>query len=108
MSDLQNPGQLREAARSYNIRHEFRVGDVVEFKPLMQDSSLPMPCVVVALTAPESTLTATIEDRGSNHYCDEPDIQCGVMVDEVFAVFAMSSKRLQPYVGDSDGATFSA
>ena len=108
MSDLQNPGQLREAARSYNIRHEFRVGDVVEFKPLMQDSSLPMPCVVVALTAPESTLTATIQDWGSNHYCDEPNIQCGAMIDGGFAVFAMSSSRLQPYVGDSGKATFSA
>ena len=108
MSDLQNPGQLREAARSYNSRHEFRVGDVVEFKPLMKDSSMPTPCVVVALTAPESTLTVTLQDWGSNHYCDEPDIQCGAMIGGRFAVFAMSSNRLQPYVGDSDGATFSA
>jgi hypothetical protein len=99
------PEELRRLGELYNQRHEFKVGDLVTFKPGMSDSKFPNegePAVVV-----ETRPGRRVEGRQFTQMFDIPaDIRIGLAdYSGDFLCYWMDGNRFQPYVDTAPNAT---
>lgn len=94
-----DPKNLKKAYNIYKKVNKFKVGQLVTWKPGMNNKKWPKPgepaVVIEVLSEP------IIDDREgySNPFCTEPlDLKLGILRDnEDFMVFLFSSIRMMPF-----------
>lgn len=105
----QDPALLTSACAALLERHTFAPGDLVTWKPLMQDRKTPNygePVIVVAvLDEPVYGTNEKSIETGSPHFRTPLDIVCGRIFhfkddgsDPTFELFHYDSRRLMPWV----------
>lgn len=105
----QDPALLTSACAALLERHTFAPGDLVTWKPLMQDRKTPdygEPVIVVAvLDEPVYGTNDEAQSAGNPHFRYPLDIVCGRIYhykndgsDPTFELFHYDSRRLMPWV----------
>lgn len=99
-----DPGAiLRERLALMNRPHRFAPGDLVTWKPGLQNRRIPrhgQPAIVVEVLA--DPLLDTERESGSTYYREPQDIILGVLWDRdpergAFVTFHFDSRRFQPW-----------
>lgn len=93
--------KLLQAFNKLNEVHEFKVGDLVQWKPGMSHKRLPLvgsPAVVVSL---HPGRVDRAEETGTQFFEEPLDLTLGVLArGEEFICFAHDSRRFEPYTGE--------
>ena len=90
--------KLQKAHELFTKKHEFRVGDIVEWKPGMENRVSKGPFVVVEIL-PEIVMN-TEESAGITYFREPLDIVLGQIDEEGdFIFFHYDSRRIQPFGG---------
>jgi len=93
------PEKLRERFLIFGEKHTFSKGDIVKWKPLLQDRRLPLenePAIVIEV--PDKPVFDKNEDAGSPYFNIAYDIILGVIgEDDDFLTFHYDSRRFMPY-----------
>lgn len=91
---------LQDALADYNTKHDFKPGDLVEFKPSMgifNKPALGEPAIIVKVLDPPITAG---EETGSPHEAEPRDVIFGVFAgrDRDFVLYYGIAARFQPFV----------
>jgi hypothetical protein len=89
---------LTHSLESYMVKHEFSVGDLVEFKPNLKNRKLEEDVAIVTKILSEPVMDPSA-DAGTNAFREPLNIIIGVHRDGTFNEFHVHSARLQPYTG---------
>ena len=97
-SDLSNI--LKNCLETYSVKHEFKRGDLVKWKPMLKDRLYPeldSPAIVIEVL--EKPIIDLTNDSGSPYFREAYDMIVGVLneKDKVFLKYHLSSLRLEPY-----------
>jgi len=89
---------LRKAVQVLNERHEFSVGDIVQWKPGLRIKKHPgegSPAIVVEILDPPVKATEEVDNFAYN---EDLDLKLGVFFDEdSFVTFLFPSARFMPW-----------
>lgn len=98
----QNPEALKEAFRIFSEENTFKPGDLVEWKPGMQNRRTVGPFIVVKVL--DEPVFGEHESAGTHIFREPLDIVCGICDsnDGEFMCFHMDSRRLRHYISDVD------
>lgn len=100
----QNPEVLKEAFRIFSEENTFKPGDLVEWKPGMQNRRTSGPLIVVKVL--DEPVFGDDEQESSGHplFREPLDIVCGMCDsnDGEFMCFHYDSRRLRHYISDVD------
>lgn len=93
--------KLLQAFNKLNEVHEFKVGDLVQWKPGLAYKHLPLvgtPAVVVSLHPGRVEPT---QEAGSQFFEEPLDLTLGVLArEDEFQCYAHDSRRFEPYTGE--------
>jgi len=78
-------------------KHEFRVGDLVEWKPGFKNKNTPNKKVLIVTKVCENPITDKTENTGSAYFCEQLDIVCAELREGSFVEFYFDSRRFQPF-----------
>jgi hypothetical protein len=97
--------RLRTAQQAFATKHEFKAGDLVQWKPGMKNRKRPrygQPIIVVAVLKEPALDTNPEESSASTPYFREPlDVALGLVdSDGDFLVFHFDSRRFEPFGGE--------
>ena len=99
----QNPEALKEAFQTFSEENTFAPGDLVEWKPGMQNRRTVGPFVVVKVL--DEPVFDSEEHKSSGHplFREPLGIVCGLITaDGEFLYFHYDSRRLRHYISDID------
>ena len=90
--------QLRERNDLLQVKHDFKVGDLIEWKPGLRHKKLRPVCLVTkVLEEPRFDLQT---DAGSPYYGESLDLVAAVLDGGGdFIEYHLDSRRMQPYTG---------
>lgn len=90
--------QLKERFEHLQIKHTFKEGDILEWKPGMRNRSSTGPYVVTGVL--DKPIPASTQDVTSSAYSDVLDLKLGhIDNDGDLIEFHYDSRRFQPYSG---------
>ncbi len=90
------PEELAELGARYLVKHDFKPGDLVAWKPGLRDCKWPKEGSAGVVM--EVILEHRREESdGGNHYYEPIDVRVGVVVNETFEGFWIDGNRLEPY-----------
>lgn len=90
--------KLLQAFNKLNEVHEFKVGDLVQWKPGLSNKCIGSPAVVVSLHPGRVDCTS---DNRSQFFEEPLDLTLGVLArGEEFICFAHDSRRFESYTGE--------
>jgi hypothetical protein len=101
---LNTPEQLRAALKVFDVFHTFDRGDLVMWKPEMQNRRSPAygEPIIVVNHYEDATYADDSDGVGSSQFREPLDLVCGEMRyvgdDATFVLFWYDSRRFQPYV----------
>lgn len=91
---------LRRAYAAFTVRHDFRPGDVVRWKPHLCNRNLRPPAVVVEVLA--RTVPSPTKDSGYQTFGESYDVVLGHVDKEgIWRLVHVDSRRLEPLGGAS-------
>lgn len=99
----QNPEALKEAFQTLSEENTFRPGDLVEWKPGMQNRRTSGPFIVVKVL--DEPVFGGEEHESSGHplFREPLDIVCGLIAtDGEFLCLHCDSRRFRHYISDVD------
>ncbi len=91
---------LKKAQSIYSDQHEFKVGDIVRWKELMKNKSIPEynePAIVLDVLS--DPISDDKESVGSTYYNEQLNLKLGVITDSTFLVYYHEGNRFEPYKG---------
>lgn len=91
--------RLKDCKEAINIKHNFKVGDIVKWKPNLKNRSMPEygdPLIVLEIL--ENPLFDNEQGPGSTYFNEPLDIVLGLIADEgEFISFYFDSRRVEPF-----------
>lgn len=99
-------GKLRNTLQVYQRANSFEPGDLIKWKPFMKNRLYPAdsePAIVVAVL-PEPVYDNS-QTAASPYFREALDLVCGVIQDDVFITYHLSSARMEHYRGTEQVAT---
>ena len=101
----QNPKALEEAFQTLSEENAFRPGDLVEWKPGMQNRRTSGPFIVVKVLDEPIFGDKEHESSGYPLFREPLDIVCGVIdTNGEFLCFHYDSRRFRHYISDIDAS----
>lgn len=98
-SNIATPERLTELAEIYNKDYEFKVGDIVRWKPFMKNRKSPpenTPAIVMEILEHPFSDESEV---GSTYFREPLDIVLGTIhSDGEFLLYHFCSKRFEPYL----------
>jgi len=96
---------LQDRFESLTMRHHFKPGDLVGWKPGLRNRTVPSdstPAIVVEVL--DAPILETSAESGSTYYREPHDLILGVLWDQApgrgnFFTFYFDSRRFQPWEG---------
>jgi hypothetical protein len=93
-------GQLRESFAALAKKHQFLVGDLVQWKAGLKNKKSPAYDQPIIVTEVLSQAIIDSKDESGSPYFREPlDIKAGEIKDGDFLEYYMDSRRFEPYSG---------
>ncbi len=90
--------QLKKAQNTYATCYEFKIGDIVRWKELMKNKSMPEynePAIVLdILTEP---IFNSRENIGSTYFNEQLNLKLGIITDNTFLTFYHEGNRFELY-----------
>ena len=91
--------RLKDCKDAINNKHNFKVGDIVKWKPNLKNRSMPEygdPLIVLEIL--ENPLFDKEESPGSTYFNEPLDIVLGLIADEgEFVSFYFDSRKFEPF-----------
>lgn len=90
--------ELEEKFALLNEKHEFKIGDLVTWKPGMSSRNVPdegHPAIVTRIY--DTPIYDGEKNSGNPHFREPLDIVCGVVREEYFVEYHLDSRRLRPW-----------
>lgn len=79
-------------------KHEFHIGDLVEWKPGLKNKRADYKKPMIVTKIYEKPITELTDDTGSPYFNEQLDIVCGeIILDGNFLEFHFDSRRFQPW-----------
>ncbi len=91
------PEELAELGARYLRKHEFKPGDLVQWKPGLCNSRYPKKGSASVVIEVIPGRSSTTKNAGANHCYEPNDIRVGVVVGGDFEGFWSDSNRFEPY-----------
>lgn len=79
------------------VKHKFQVGDLVGWKPGLQNKNTPNKKRLIVTKIYENPIMDQAKDSGSSYFKEQLDIVCAKLTDGSFLEYHFDSRRLQPY-----------
>lgn len=91
--------RLKDCKDAISIKHNFKIGDIVKWKPNLKNRSIPEygePLIVLELL--ENPLLDKEDGPGSTYFNEPLDIVLGLIADKgEFITFYFDSRRVEPF-----------
>jgi len=90
--------ELEERCALLSEKYEFKIGDLVTWKPGMSSRSVPKsghPAIVTRVY--ETPIFDGENNSGNAHFREPLDIVCGVVIGECFVEYHIDSRRIRPW-----------
>ncbi len=90
---------LKECKDSFNLKHSFKLGDIVKWKPYLKNRTIPdyeEPMIVLEIL--ENPIFDKEEGPNSSYYNEPLDIILGIIDEEdEFISLHFDSRKIQPF-----------
>ena len=90
-------GTLRDRLESLETLHEFNEGDLVEWKPGLQNRKSDGPFIIVQIL--DEPVFDSETESGSAYFRSRLDVVVGLILEGKFLTYHHELNRLQPYTG---------
>lgn len=94
--------ELLAALERYNEHHDFSVGDLIQWKPSMQNRRLPSYGEAIVVLEILETPVETTQDPASPYFGEKLDLKCGALdSSEEFVTIFLPGSRFEPFTPSS-------
>lgn len=90
------PEDLKKAFKSYNVKHEFKPGDIIRWKEGLKNKRSEGPFVVMEVLDPPVVDGSDASGSGFPYFREKLDLVCGTVIDDDFLLYHMDSSRMEP------------